>query len=73
MSIQYHLSSCELLVRDTGKILQLVEGITGDVNVPRGACSWHAFLRQESPGTDEAGRQVRAYVGQGRIAHHGFM
>ena len=68
-----HGTECLFVEHDVQEATIRAWKITGDVNVPRGACSWHAFMRQESPGTDEAGRQVRAYVGQGRIAHHGFM
>ncbi|PIL24524.1 hypothetical protein GSI_14280 [Ganoderma sinense ZZ0214-1] len=68
-----HGTECLFLEHDVEEGMIRAWKITGDANVPRGACSWHAFLRQESPGTDETGREVRAYVGQGRIAHHGFI
>ncbi|KAI1791718.1 hypothetical protein LXA43DRAFT_391395 [Ganoderma leucocontextum] len=67
-----HGTECLFLQHDVEESMIRAWKITGDVNVPRGACSWHAFLRQEAPWTDSAGQDVRAYLGEGRIAHHGF-
>ena len=68
-----HGTECLFLEHDAEESMVRAWKITGDVNVPRGVCSWHAFLRQWAPGIDSAGQQARAYMGEGRIAQHGFM
>ena len=68
-----HGTECLFLEHDAVDSMVRAWKITGDVNVPRGACTWHAFLREEAPWTDSSGREMRAYSGEGRIAQHGFM
>ncbi|TBU35411.1 hypothetical protein BD311DRAFT_743933, partial [Dichomitus squalens] len=68
-----HGTECLFLEHNVADSMIRAWKITGDVNVPRGACTWHAFLQQEAHWTDSSGLGMRAYMGEGRIARHGFI
>lgn len=67
-----HGTECLFLEHDAVECLIRAWKVTGDVNVPRGACTWYANLRDEAPWADPAGSTGRAYPGMGCISNYGF-
>ncbi|KAI0748637.1 hypothetical protein C8Q80DRAFT_1271017 [Daedaleopsis nitida] len=68
-----HGTECLFLEHEAAAAQVRAWKVTGDVNVPRGVCTWHANLSAKAPWEDQSGRRLRAYEGMGRIAHHGFI
>ncbi|TFK89434.1 hypothetical protein K466DRAFT_584602 [Polyporus arcularius HHB13444] len=70
-----HGTECLFLEHDAAEQALRAWKITGDVNIPRGACTWSADLKEPTPREDPSGsgRTVRAFRGEGQIAHHGFI
>ena len=68
-----HGTECLFMEHDTAEEALRAWKITGDVNIPRGACTWSADLKESVPWEDPSGRTRRAFRGSGQIAHHGFM
>ncbi|KAL1937627.1 hypothetical protein VTO73DRAFT_13013 [Trametes versicolor] len=63
-------TECLYLEHHAGEGMLRAWKLTGDVNVPRGACSWAANLQLPLSDTELKGR---AFAGQGTTAQHGII
>ncbi|RPD56359.1 hypothetical protein L226DRAFT_615511 [Lentinus tigrinus ALCF2SS1-7] len=68
-----HGTECLFMEHDSAEEALRAWKITGDVNIPRGACTWSANLKESVQWEDPSGRTTRAFRGNGQIAHHGFI
>ncbi|KAI0766323.1 hypothetical protein BD413DRAFT_150804 [Trametes elegans] len=64
-----HGTECLFLAHDPEASAIRAWKVTGDVHVPRGACTWDASLRERVAGADPASR---TYEGKGILAQRGF-
>ena len=68
-----HGTECVFIEHDAAAAQLRAWKITGDPNVPRGVCTWQAYLQGETACEDPVGSGVREFRGYGRTAQHGYM
>ncbi|KAI0692629.1 hypothetical protein C8T65DRAFT_669355 [Cerioporus squamosus] len=61
-----HGTECLFLEHDAAEQALRAWKITGDVNIPRGACTWSADLKESMAREDLSGRTLRAFEATGR-------